>query len=365
MGQFPIVVPWSDTGAITDPGAVKNAAGWIAEIPTHQNFNWLLNRSDQAVSFNQSAGLEPWHTLIIYADNGFTVGSDAVVYQSQQGANLNHQPVGDDGTWWLPYEIAGGMRANISGLLTDVQAASSNIIIGPGECRDFTDAFWMRQSGTHTKDISAAWTLTAGGRASADTWADPYFAYFYAIGKSDGSGDINFGADQSATATNLLSDASGDGFDRYRQIGFVVRRGSANLIEYENLQNDPDFFAARIPYEEIQAGLNAGQVLRDLDVPVGVQHIGSNNLQVNFGAAGPFYATLGSRSVTSTPSVTNHNARFFFDVTGTEGFNWVLPQVVVAGSATLQGAMWVGTNTAAGAMDWNVANLGFRWNRGL
>ncbi len=364
MGQFPIVVPWADTGAITDPGAVKNAAGWIAEIPTHQNFNWLLNRADQAVSFNQSAGLEPWHTLIIYTDNGFTVGSDAVVYQSQQGANLNHQPVGDDGTWWLPYEIAGGMRANISGLLTSVSAASSNIVIGAGECRDFTDGFWMRQSGTHTKDISAAWSLTTGGLASGNSWADPYFGNLYAIGKSDGSGDINFGADQSATASNLLSDASGDGFDVYRQIGWVVRRGSANLIEYENLKNDPDFFAARIPYEEDGAALPVTPSLRDLDVPVGVQHIGTHVIQTSGATPATQLATLGSRSVTSAPSAANHNAKFLVTA-DSELSNIVLPSVVIAGSATLQGAIWVAASSANGTPIWTVVNLGFRWNRGL
>lgn len=102
MGQQDIDTIWGSTGAVTDPGTVKANLGWVVEVPPHQYQNWWQNRADQWMEYSQQSGIEEWHAQVIYRDNGLAMGSDGEVYQSQQAANLNHNPVGDDGTWWFP-----------------------------------------------------------------------------------------------------------------------------------------------------------------------------------------------------------------------------------------------------------------------
>jgi len=44
-----------------------------------------------------------WDATHTYGDNEQVAGTDGFLYVSQQGSNINHDPVGDDGTWWLEY----------------------------------------------------------------------------------------------------------------------------------------------------------------------------------------------------------------------------------------------------------------------
>lgn len=54
--QVNLSILWADTGAVTNTGDTKYQLGWIAEIPTFQNFNFVLNTfsSNQRVLAEQS-----------------------------------------------------------------------------------------------------------------------------------------------------------------------------------------------------------------------------------------------------------------------------------------------------------------------
>jgi hypothetical protein len=43
-----------------------------------------------------------WNQYETFPDNQVAQGSDGFLYSSQQASNVNHNPVGDNGTWWLP-----------------------------------------------------------------------------------------------------------------------------------------------------------------------------------------------------------------------------------------------------------------------
>jgi hypothetical protein len=116
MGQQVIDTIWGSTAAgadITDPGDIKMNLGWLEEIPPHEYENFWHNRVDQALEYSQQSGVEAWHSLVIYRDDGLSMGSDGIVYQSQQAANLNHNPVGDNGTWWLPFASINGVKVTV------------------------------------------------------------------------------------------------------------------------------------------------------------------------------------------------------------------------------------------------------------
>jgi len=91
---------WGSTGAISDPGTTKMNLGWIAEIPTHQHQNFWQERADAMLQWIEQYGIQDWDAATSYADLGLCMGTNGVIYQSQQAANLNHAPIGDGGTWW-------------------------------------------------------------------------------------------------------------------------------------------------------------------------------------------------------------------------------------------------------------------------
>jgi len=58
---------WADSGGTTDPGDFKYQLGWVAEIPTYQNFNHVLQSLDKAKLSYAEADVYPWQDLIAYA----------------------------------------------------------------------------------------------------------------------------------------------------------------------------------------------------------------------------------------------------------------------------------------------------------
>lgn len=57
---------WANAGGTTDPGNAKYQLGWVAEIPTFQNFNHVLQTLDKTkLSFAES-DIYPWQDKIAY-----------------------------------------------------------------------------------------------------------------------------------------------------------------------------------------------------------------------------------------------------------------------------------------------------------
>ena len=103
--------------------------------------------------------------------------------------------------------------------------------ISVGSCRDYADGVDMTLSTTITKQIDVNWAEgdDAGGFPSGlSLAADTRYNVFVIHKTSDGT--IDAGYDTSATAANLLSDASG--YSGYRLIGSVLTDGSSNILEY-------------------------------------------------------------------------------------------------------------------------------------
>lgn len=110
-------------------------------------------------------------------------------------------------------------RSYLSGLtLSNGTDTAHDIDIAVGEARDSTDAADLVLSATLTKAVDVNWVAGNGGgfpsglTLTADTWYRVFL-----IGKTDGTVDAGF--DTSATAANLLSDATG--YTLYRQIGWI------------------------------------------------------------------------------------------------------------------------------------------------
>lgn len=79
---------WADAGGTTDPGNAKYQLGWVAEIPTFQNFNHVLQALDKTkLSFAES-DIYPWQDKIAYAV-GARVLSNTIRYTCITAHNDN------------------------------------------------------------------------------------------------------------------------------------------------------------------------------------------------------------------------------------------------------------------------------------
>jgi hypothetical protein len=64
--QINLDLLWADLGGRTDPTDTKWEAGWIAEIPTYQNFNYVIHATESNVLHLAENGAFQWQTEINY-----------------------------------------------------------------------------------------------------------------------------------------------------------------------------------------------------------------------------------------------------------------------------------------------------------
>jgi len=86
---------WADGGDKIKPSDDKIQTGWLAEIPTRQNFNWIDNRQDQFIAHVNQHGIAVWDQYTSYvALKSYTQGSNSVVYKAKQDS-LGQDPTLD------------------------------------------------------------------------------------------------------------------------------------------------------------------------------------------------------------------------------------------------------------------------------
>lgn len=123
----------------------------------------------------------------------------------------------------------------ISGLLMSNAAdASHDITISAGLARDFADTQDMVLASAITKQIDVNWaegTASGGFPSGLTLTANTWYRVFIIRKTSDGTIDAGF--DTSATASNLLADATG--YSQYRRVGWVWTNGSANIFGFQML----------------------------------------------------------------------------------------------------------------------------------
>ena len=81
---------WASTGGVTDPGDVKYATGWVAEIPTFQNFNFVLTNHSKNQLALAEKGYYTWEATINY-EVGVQAMIAGVLYTCVV-AHLNQDP---------------------------------------------------------------------------------------------------------------------------------------------------------------------------------------------------------------------------------------------------------------------------------
>lgn len=90
---------------------------------------------------------ETWNSGVTYRNNDFSVGSDSLIYISQQAGNIGHDPISDDGTYWkllrtyVLEALTAGNGLSKSGNTVDVNVDGSTLEIN-------ADSLRMKDGGT-------------------------------------------------------------------------------------------------------------------------------------------------------------------------------------------------------------------------
>lgn len=97
---------WASTGGVTDPGDVKYQTGWISEIPTYQNFNFVLQNHAKNLLVLAEQGIFNWQTEIAYVA-GTEVKEGTKKYFCIAD-NTGQQPSLDtNNNYWIPGTVIG------------------------------------------------------------------------------------------------------------------------------------------------------------------------------------------------------------------------------------------------------------------
>lgn len=92
---------WALTGGTTDPGLAKYETGWVSEIPTYQEFNYVLQNADMNVLVMAEDGSFTWDPEVNYKIGARVKASDGLVYHARRD-NVNVDPLTDlSKNYWI------------------------------------------------------------------------------------------------------------------------------------------------------------------------------------------------------------------------------------------------------------------------
>lgn len=130
--QINLGIIWAETGGTTPVTTQKYAEGWEAEIPTFQNFNYMLQGLDQNILHLAEEGVFDWQADINYAAGARVNHLGAIV--TCVADNINQDPSLDvTNSYWVGGMSVGGLSNALKvhhGLLLDVKDRTTDTYTG-------------------------------------------------------------------------------------------------------------------------------------------------------------------------------------------------------------------------------------------
>ena len=99
MAQVRLNEVWAATGGMTDPGDAKYTTGWQAEIPTFQDFNYLLNGLDTNIKQLATQPNFDWESDIEYLPGAQAMVAGSTFYALVANTNINPSTDTTGVTW--------------------------------------------------------------------------------------------------------------------------------------------------------------------------------------------------------------------------------------------------------------------------
>lgn len=192
-----------------------------------------------------------------------------------------------------------------------------DINISVGTCQDSTGVYRMTQTSAFVKAIDDNWAegTAQGGRPVGVSLTNNTVYYFFAIGKTTSVTATDYGFDTDPNAVNLLngSNAGAQGYTLYRQIGYAVTDGSANI---RNFVRNGDLYlwaVANLDYAQ-QLGATSAQTITSINPPntLGLINVCAKNDATSLGATS-FLLVTGTDQTDTTPSDTAYTIKYIKD----------------------------------------------------
>jgi hypothetical protein len=92
---------WASNGGTSDPSDAKYTLGWEVEIPSFQNFNFVLNNNSRNILVGAEQRHHNWENSISYVSGARVLGSDGTYYTCIEG-NIGNDPTTDEiNNYWI------------------------------------------------------------------------------------------------------------------------------------------------------------------------------------------------------------------------------------------------------------------------
>lgn len=97
---------WANSGGTEDPSDNKYQLGWLAEIPTYQNFNYVLNALDSSKLSYAERDVYPWQDLINYKEGARVVRNNKLYFcvtthNDSSGTNPQDPELDSTKSYWV------------------------------------------------------------------------------------------------------------------------------------------------------------------------------------------------------------------------------------------------------------------------
>ena len=97
---------WANAGGTTDPGNTKYQLGWVAEVPTFQNFNHVLQSLDKAKLSYAEADVYPWQDKIAYVVGAKVIKANirytcVTAHNDSAGTNPQDPALDNTHSYWV------------------------------------------------------------------------------------------------------------------------------------------------------------------------------------------------------------------------------------------------------------------------
>lgn len=107
---------WAGGGGVVDPGDAKYVLGWVTEIPTYENFNFVLQTTTTNLLSMAEAGSFVWQAEIAYVEGVRVIENNKL--WTCVTANTGQNPTGDATNSYWVHGVAIG-SSNIGTLLDE------------------------------------------------------------------------------------------------------------------------------------------------------------------------------------------------------------------------------------------------------
>lgn len=110
--QVNLGIVWGSTGSSIDPGDINYKQGWLSEIPTFEEFNFVLSALNKNILALAEKGGWVWQADINYKAGACVITSAGLIAHCKAG-NINQDPALDIvGSYWVSGVLYGAAAPN-------------------------------------------------------------------------------------------------------------------------------------------------------------------------------------------------------------------------------------------------------------